>query len=409
MKKLAQQNKIKVYSLTTTYPESLDSKKPKFVHLINKELVKLGVEVKTITPHCKNSLTTEEMDSVLIRRFKFLPDDYEFNNSSIPDEIRKSKLGYLKMIIMSFNFFWFTFFECLREKPNVIHAHWSFPCGVIAYLMSLIFNSKFVVTIHGGEIPLLKKFKLIKKIVVHSLNNSILVCANSNYSKREFQKMGVHKNNIIKLNVPPRFVKHTQDLSLLKSFREKYAEPSEKIVLFCGRLVERKGAEYLIKAIKELAWNNVHLIIVGGGYSLDKLQTLTISLGIKDKVTFVGRVSDDELGIFHDISDIFVCPSIIDSNGNTEYLGLVIPEAMESKLPVIATSIGGIVDIIKNGENGLLVPQKDPNSLARAIEKIISDNKLRIKFIENSKKTVMDFSPSTIGKKYYEIFQNGVN
>ncbi len=400
---------IKVYSLATTYPESLDSKKPKFVHLINKELAKFGFKIKTITPHSKNALVTEEMDEVLIRRFKFLPEKHELNYSSIPDELRRTKFGYFKVMIMSLTFFWVTFFECLREKPDIIHAHWAFPCGVIAYLMSFFFHSKFIVTIHGGEIPFVKKFKLIKKIVVNALNKSVLVCANSNYSKNEYVKMGVNPEKIITLFVPASFVKHSKNLSSVKRFREKYADPSEKIVLFCGRLVERKGVEYLIKAIKELSINNVHLIIVGGGEMLKKLQSLTNSLGLDDKISFAGRASDEELGIFHDISNVFVCPSIIDSQGNTEYLGLVIPEAMESKLPVIASSVGGIVDIIKNEENGLLVQQKDPSSLAKAIERIISDEKFRMKLVENSKKTVKEFSSTIIGKKYYEIFQNCLN
>jgi len=403
------QNKIKVYSLATTYPESLDSKKPKFVHLINKELAKFAVQIKTITPHSKNALTTEEMDSVLIRRFKFLPEDYEFNYSSIPDEVRRTKFGYFKVMIMSLTFFWFTFFECLREKPDIIHAHWAFPCGVIAYLMSFFFHSKFIVTIHGGEIPFVKKYKLLKRMVVSALNNSILVCANSNYSKNEYVKMGVNKDKIITLFVPPSFVKHSHNLSSVKTFRKKYADSSEKVVLFCGRLVERKGAEYLIRAINELKINNVRLIIVGGGELLEKLQSLTNSLGLEDKISFTGRASNEELGRFHDISNVFVCPSIVDSNGNTEYLGLVIPEAMESKLPVIASSVGGIVDIIKNEENGLLVPQKDPSSLARAIERIISDEKFSLKLVENSKKIVNEFSPAIIGKKYYEIFQKEVS
>ena len=73
------QNKIKIYTLATTYPESMNSTKPKFVHEINKELVKLGANVKTITLHSKGARTKEKMDSVLIRRFKYLPDEYEFN------------------------------------------------------------------------------------------------------------------------------------------------------------------------------------------------------------------------------------------------------------------------------------------------------------------------------------------
>lgn len=399
------QNKIKIYSLATTYPESKNSTRPKFVHEINKEFVKLGANVKTITLHSKDSLTTEKMDSVLIRRFKYLPQEYEFNYSSIPDEISKSKLGSFKMIIMSLVFTTFTFTECIKEKPDVFHAHWSFPCGYIAYLMSSIFKKKFVVTIHGGEIPLLKKNNFIRKIVINALNKSVLVCANSTYSRNEFLKMGVREDKIIKLNVPPNFVKHTSDPEILERFRKKLVEPSEKIILFCGRLVERKGVEYLIRAMSELQIQNVRLVIIGGGELSTHLQDLTKSLGLENIVTFYGRASDDELGKLHDISDVFVCPSIVDSKGNTEYLGLVIPEAMESGLPVIASSVGGIVDTIKNNENGILVPPKDPIAIARAIEKILSSKELRQKIIENSRKTVKEFSPSIIATKYYDIFK----
>jgi len=108
----------------------------------------------------------------------------------------------------------------------------------------------------------------------------------------------------------------------------------------------------------------------------------------------------------HDISDVFVCPSIIDSKGNTEYLGLVIPEAMESGLPVIASSVGGIIDIVKNDVNGILVPQKDSKSIARALERVIEDKVLAKKLVENSKATVKEFSPQTIAQEYAKIFQN---
>jgi len=106
----------------------------------------------------------------------------------------------------------------------------------------------------------------------------------------------------------------------------------------------------------------------------------------------------------HDLSDVFVCPSIIDSKGETEGLGVVIPEAMESGLPVIASSVGGIVDILKNEVNGLLVEQKNPMAIAKAIERIFSDEELKKKMIENSKKTVKEFSPETIAKKNFKIF-----
>jgi len=241
-----------MYSLATTYPESTSSKKPKFVHILNKELVKLGVDVKVIVPHTKNSLTTEIMDSVLIRRFKYLPEKYEINNRSIPDEIKQSRFGKIKVALMFSTFFVFTVFDCLKERPDVIHGQWAFPGGYIAYLVSRIVGAKCVISIHGAETPLLKKSKFILKKTINSLNKSQIVIVNSKYTKKEYEKMGVNKDKMIIINPAPNFVNHTADKEFLKKFRQKFVDDETKIILFVGRLVERKGVEYLIKAIPKI-------------------------------------------------------------------------------------------------------------------------------------------------------------
>jgi len=212
------------------------------------------------------------------------------------------------------------------------------------------------------------------------------------------------REKIIIINPIPNFVKHISDDKELKKFRKKFTDDDSKIILFVGRLVERKGVEYLIKSLPEIKTLKFHLMIAGDGWLYDDLKKLTNSLCLQDKVTFFGAPSHEELGKLHDISDVFVCPSIIDSKGETEGLGVVIPEAMESGLPVIATSVGGIVDILKNEVNGLLVEQKNPKAIAKAIERIFSDEDLKKKMIENSKKTVNEFSPETIAEKNFKIF-----
>jgi len=185
------EKRIKIYSLATTYPESYNSKKPKFVHLLNKELVKLGVDVTVIFPHSKKHLTNKTMDHVVLRRFRYLPTHYELNDLSIPDEIRKSRFGKIKIVFLTLSLFVFTIFECLKKRPDIIHGQWAFPCGYIAYLISKLFKTKYIVSVHGGETPLLKKFKFIQKLTVDSLNKSSWVVVNSNYTKDEYVKMRI--------------------------------------------------------------------------------------------------------------------------------------------------------------------------------------------------------------------------
>jgi len=396
--------KISIYSLTTSYVKSSVTGGSRFVHDLNKELILLGIQVKTITPHSTGEKTKEVIDGVDVRRFKYLPEKYEINSSSISDEVSKSEKGLFKIIFLTLGFFIFSFFECLKEKPDIIHAHWAFPGGYVAYVMSKIFRTKGMVTIHGGEIPLLRKFNFLRKIVVHGLNNLSIIIANSNFTKNELISLGVNEKKIIVEKVIPNFLKHSKSKESLTDFRSKFTNTDNQIILYFGRLVERKGVEYLIRALDEMKTMNVHLIIVGGGELFEKLQLLSKQLNLTNKVTFFGRATDDELDKIQKISDIFVCPSIIDSRGMTEYLGLVIPEAMESGLPVIASSVGGIVDTIQNEVNGLLVEEKNPKAIANAIERIISDEELKKKIIENSKETVKEFFPNVIGMKYYDIF-----
>lgn len=396
---------IKLLSISTTYPESLNSPKAKFVHILNKNLDKLGVKVTAIAPHSKNCNTKQVMDNVLIKRFRYLPKNSEINYQSIAEAINESKFGKTKIIFLTLGLFFSTFAECIRNKPDIIHGHWAFPAGYVAALASKFFGSKYVVSIHGGEIPLLKKFKFIQKPVIKALNTAACVIVNSNYSKEEFEKLGVKKEKLILINPPPNFVKHTSNTEQLKNFRNKLVSKDTKIILYYGRLTERKGVEHLIRALPELKTQNVHLIIAGGGGKEENLKKLSASLQLDNKIIFFGRASDDDLGLLHDISDVFVCPSIIDSHGETEALGLVIPEAMESKLPVIGSNVGGIPDIIKNEINGLLIAQKDPNAIAHAIDRIFSDEQLREKLVKNSQETVKEFLPEIISKKHYEIFE----
>jgi len=393
--------KIIIYSLTTSYAESLTSN-THFVHVLNKELVNQGLKIKTITPHSKNLPTTETIDDVIVKRFKYLPERYEVGLSAI-SEVSKSRAGVFKISLIASIFYIFTFIECLKEKPDILHGHWAFPGGYIAYLMSKIFRKPFVVTIHGGEINMLKKFKFLRKIVINGLNKSSTIVANSNFTKNEMIKLGANEEKITIIKVTPNFVKVETNYENIKTFRKKFTE--SKIILFVGRLVELKGVEYLIRSLVEIKKIDLHLIIAGDGPLKNKLEKLISSLDLENNVTFFGRADKQELGLLHSISDVFVCPSIIDSRGATEGLGLVIPEAMKSSLPVIASAVGGIPDTVKNEINGLLVEEKNPKAIANAIERIISDVELKKKIIENSKETVKEFSPNVIGKKYYEIFQ----
>ena len=129
----------------------------------------------------------------------------------------------------------------------------------------------------------------------------------------------------------------------------------------------------LIKSVKEVLkiHDNVKLTIVGTGPLENQIKNLIKELGLERTVKIISNVSDERLVEFYNSSDIFVLPSIVDSQGNTEGLGVVLLEAMACNVPVIASNIGGIPDIVHDNINGILVPQKDILELSKTINELI--------------------------------------
>jgi glycosyltransferase involved in cell wall biosynthesis len=133
-----------------------------------------------------------------------------------------------------------------------------------------------------------------------------------------------------------------------------------------GRLVERKGVHLLLEALSLLAHRPL-LHVVGDGPERERLQDLAAELRLGEDVVFHGFVSAEEKAERLAGCDAFVLPAVIDSKGDTEGLGVVLLEAMTYGKPVIASAAGGIVDIVRDGRNGFLVPPGDAGALAGAI------------------------------------------
>lgn len=147
-------------------------------------------------------------------------------------------------------------------------------------------------------------------------------------------------------------------------------------ILFVGQISEEKGICYLLMAIKELLSQGTqcHLDIVGDGLEKKKLQKLSLDLGIDAYVTFHGRLLGDELRALYKTSDVLVIPSIC-----TENSPLVAYEAMAAGKPIIGSNIGGIPDLVIDGETGFLVEPRNPHQIADRIIRLISDKKLMIR------------------------------
>ena len=153
--------------------------------------------------------------------------------------------------------------------------------------------------------------------------------------------------------------------------RFKFAE-GERVALSVGRLSKEKAHADLIEAFKILCATNhdlnCKLLIVGDGPERASLESAALASGQNDRITFAGQISN--VPPFYAVADVFVLPSHSEGSPN------VLLEAMAAEVPIVATAVGGVPEIVANEESALLVPPKNPPALAAAIDRVLQDSAL---------------------------------
>jgi glycosyltransferase involved in cell wall biosynthesis len=173
--------------------------------------------------------------------------------------------------------------------------------------------------------------------------------------------------------------------------------------------VRKKGFDVLLSAAKLLEKEGLdfHITLAGAGPMRFQLGYLVRKLGLTDKVTFPGFVTHDRISDLFYSSDVFVMPSIVHSTGDRDGIPTVIMEALLHRLPVVASDVSGIGEVIRNGETGLLVQQKDPHALAKAILTVLGNRETALKMAEKGQSLVLElFDPEKNHKKVFDLYSN---
>lgn len=387
---------------------------------LTRGLAEEGIQVCIIAPHEGELPLYEKIVGIDIYRFRYALSKFErlAYQGNMHELVMKNLINKFIFATYMGSFFIKALIVARKEKIDIIHAHWWVPSGLIALLVSKLLRKPYIVTSHGSDVFILDRFAFLKPFarLVFNEANSITVVSN-NIKSFLISKFGILDS---KINVFPM----PCDLSLFYPISED-KDPDktefrmlnnlcsynnyENKVLSIGRLIELKGYNYLIEAMRILKEKNlnVKLIIIGEGPEEKTLRSKAQSFGLSNEIEFLHFKPKGDLNYFYNLCDVFVLPSITDSIGRQEGLGLVLLEAMNCKKPVVGTNSGGIPDVVKDGETGLLVPEKDPEALANAIEKLLRDKKLATKLAENGYNYVLDnFSISKIANKVMQIYLN---
>ena len=200
-------------------------------------------------------------------------------------------------------------------------------------------------------------------------------------------------------------------------------------ILFVGRHIERKGICYLIEAAKHLPRDKFEIRIVGVGDLTEQLKQQAALLDERQKtkderdvilsesegssqgnqpadIIFTGKLSPEDLANEYKTANVFVLPAIVDHKGDTEGLGVVLIEAMELGLPIVASNVGGIPDVVVDGKSGILVPEKDPVALAEAFKRLEADPALIQKLLAGARKRIEEcFTWDGIIERQIEVYK----
>ncbi|MCP4580338.1 MAG: glycosyltransferase family 4 protein [candidate division Zixibacteria bacterium] len=252
-----------------------------------------------------------------------------------------------------------------KFKPDILHAHYATSCGLVGALTGF---HPYVLSTWGDDIfEFPKKSPIHRWVVRKAILSADYLTATSNMLERETNRL---VNNSRKIEVIPFGVD-------LEHFG--YHDRSDCTDVHIGtvrNLRPKYGLQFLIEAFSILrkSYKNIKLSIVGDGFLRPELEVQVIKLGMADDVTFHGPVPNEQVVNYMKKFDIFAIPSV----GQGETFGVAAVEAMATGLPVVASNIGGLPEVVDNGTTGLLVNPGSAEDLAGALESYITSSDTRL-------------------------------
>ncbi|MFY9988041.1 MAG: glycosyltransferase family 4 protein [Chthoniobacterales bacterium] len=353
---------LRIAILGSTYPRNQGDHEVPWLRESVRRLAARGHKVTIIAP-AYLGLKDHEIDSVKVRRFRYAPARWEMltHGEGAPNKLKKNPILKLLSLTYLASGAWAAWKICREERIDVLHVHWPFPHGLMALLPGWFLGCKVVYSCHSAEFALAAGSELSTSILAFCLRRSFAITANSTHTAGLVRKVCGREAQIVPwgatIQIDPTAKPIPQEVPLL---------------LFSGRLIERKGVDFLLRAMPAiLARQKVRLVITGDGHCRQEWERLARSLGLGDAVTFAGFVSNAELSSLFRSCTIYVHPAIHDSKGDTEGQGVVLVEALSNRRPVVASAVGGIVDMIIDGQTGLLVPEKNPDAIAKAVLRLL--------------------------------------
>ena len=348
--------------------------------------------VKVLAPADRNAQAWPEDLFALARSSSLLPEWLDPFQASVDfNSLRSQNLSVKLASAISFAAFFKDAIK-LASRADVICSHWLVPSGLIGALLSRMLNKPHIAVEHSGALHLLAGMRGGARLARFIIDGCHRVVTVSEDLKQKLLALCPDASG--KVEVIPMGV---QQCEAVKNTQSEL----ERTILFIGRLTEVKGVDVLLKAMQQI--DGAQLLIAGDGEQRNALETLAQNLSVNAK--FLGQVEATSRDRLLSSCAAIVIPSRVLADGRTEGTPVVCLEAMAAGLPVVASSVGGLAEVIIDGHNGLLFEPGNHVMLAEKLKLVFSDAALRRKLSRNAQLTASDYSWSRIGARFSQIIK----
>lgn len=394
--------------ITSSYPRFDGDGTAPFVRSISLALNKLGNNIDIVAPY-DPEVKDMGQEEVNVSRFKYAPQ----RNCHIMGHSRALKgdnvldkrafLLIIPYIISGTAALWKSI---ETKKSTFIHAHWSLPNGLCAWIINKIRKTPYIVSLHGSDVFVANKnfiFEKVNELVLKGAK-AITACSNELFEYAESHG-GYGKTHLIEWGADPAIFLPIVEKTTIR--KEMNLPENAVLITSLGRLVPKKGFSVLISAFAQAEKpENTFLVIGGAGSQRDALIETSKRLGINEKLILPGVIKWKDVPAFLGASDVFALPSIRDPRGNIDGLPTVLLEAMSCGLPCIASDVGGVSLVIRSWENGVIVDPNDVSALSSTISSILSDSSMRLKLSKAARESVVEkYNWLVVAQKLNELLR----
>ncbi len=287
------------------------------------------------------------------------------------------------------------------SKPiDLVHAHWVLPAGLYGAFLAAVRRKPFIITSHGAFTNTFEqRHPLIRRLVRGVLSKADKIIAVGHVQQEKIEEiLNIPAGSVACINMGvliPDTIPNQQ-----QARRQLQISEDKRIVLFIGNLLKRKGPDLLIDAIAELRETADLQVFIGGqGPESRSLIKKIRELNLAETIEMIGSVQPEDVLTWMAAADICVVPS------RTEPFGLVAIEALAAGTPVIAAEVGGLIESIRPGYNGLLFPVNDAKSLATSLKSLITDSLMRQQMAAVAKDSIKQHDMRLQAAKVLELYE----